>query len=149
MGRLHSVPAAIVVAAGSMIPLAPAAAGDASGTYIPYGLTDRCVSDYFLYGTRGTTRYLCDGPLRDDGSWERCRSFYSPEKYWTTANYDHDNPVGEFSLPELNIHECYTVTSDTVLADEPGWIDPPTPGVIPLGSCQAQTFSVRPVLACF
>ena len=147
VGRLLS---AIVVAAGSLVGLAPSAAGDASGTYVPYGLTDRCVSDYFLYGPRGTTRYLCDGPLREDGSWERCRSFFSPEKYWVSSNNGQDgNPDSEGSLPELNVHECYTVTRETVLPDEPGWIDPPTPGVIPLGSCLAQNFSVRPVIACF
>lgn len=147
--RTSPLLAAIAVAAGSLIGLAPPAAGDASGTYIPYGLTDRCVSEYFLYGTRGTTRYLCDGPLQEDGSWERCRSFFSPEKYWVTSNSDDDNPLIEGSLPELNIYECYTVTPDTVLPDEPGWIDPPTPGIIPLGSCLAQSNSVRPVMACF
>ena len=117
--RVDLVRGAVVVAVGSVIGLAPPAAGDASGTYIPYGLTDRCVSDYFLYGTRGTTRYLCDEPLQADGSWERCRSFFSPEKYRAGS------------------------------PDEPDWIDPPTEGLIPLGSCLAQAFSVQPVMVCF
>ena len=148
--RVDLVRGAVVVAVGSVIGLAPPAAGDASGTYIPYGLTDRCVSDYFLYGTRGTTRYLCDEPLQADGSWERCRSFFSPEKYRAGSIDGQDgNPGGEGSLPELNIHECYTVTPDTVLPDEPDWIDPPTEGLIPLGSCLAQAFSVQPVMVCF
>jgi hypothetical protein len=141
--------AAVLLAAGSSVSLAPPAGADSSGTWIPYGLTDRCVSEYFQYGPRGTTRYLCDGPLRDDGSWERCRNFYSPEKYWESWNTDDDgNPVSSYSLPMLNIYECYTVTPDTVLPDEPGWIDPPSDR-IPLGSCQAQKFAVNPVPFCF
>ena len=48
----------------------------------------------------------------------------------------------------LNIYECYTVTPDTVLPDEPGWIDPPSDRA-PLGSCQAQKFAVNPVPFCF
>jgi len=141
--------AAVLLAAGSSVALVPSAAADSTGTWTPYGLTDRCVSDYFQYGPRGTTRYLCDGPLRPDGSWERCRNFYSPEKYWESWNIDEDgNPVSSYSLPMLNIYECYTVTPDTVLPDEPGWIDPPSDR-IPLGSCQAQKFAVNPVPFCF
>lgn len=142
--------AALLVAAGSPVSLAPPAVADASGTWIPYGLTDRCVSEYFQYGNRGTTRYLCDGPLQADGSWERCRNFYSPEKYPAGPNTDGDGtPDWELILPQVNIHECYPVTPATVLPDEPGWIDPPTLGLIPLGSCLAQSFAVRPVSVCF
>lgn len=65
------------------------------------------------------------------------------------AQTETETPTGNLILPQVNIHECYPVTPATVLPDEPGWIDPPTPGLIPLGSCLAQNFAVRPVSVCF
>lgn len=84
-----------------------------------------CVQQYWLYGLRGTTRTICDGPVRADGSWTRARSFYAPS-YWAPVNcYStrySTSCTGGYPVAEFNKEDVYTVTDATVLPDEPGWI---------------------------
>ena len=131
--------AAALLTAGSSVSLAPSAAADSSGTWIPYGLTDRCVSDYWLLETPGgvlpvreVTRYVCDQEKQPDGSWERCVSFYAKERWLVN---DWVAPDGRYVpgvyLPELNRFSCVQLNPGSVPADEPGWIDPPTGGSPP------------------
>ncbi len=89
-----------------------------------------CVEQFWMFGLRATTRRICDGPIRPDGSWHRCRLFYAPG-YLIPAHSDCYG--GMFSryctyspprqVPEFNQSECYEVTPDTVLPDEPGHIE--------------------------
>ncbi len=89
-----------------------------------------CVEQFWMLGLRASTRRICDGPIRPDGSWHRCRLFYALG-FLIPA---HSNCYGGFSryctyypprrVPELNRSECYEVTPDTVLPDEPGHIEP-------------------------
>lgn len=92
--------------------------------------TPGCVSQYWLYGGlfgRGTTRTICDGPIRPDGSWTRAREFYDPARYvpmtcsWGTYG---GSCTGGYWLNEFDLVDSYVVTPDTVLPDEPGWIAP-------------------------
>ena len=117
----------------------PSAAADSSGSPIPPDLGSdqpavgpipdggNCAQQFWLYGGRGTTRTICDGPVQDDGSWTRCRNFYSPEKDIYVAPIDDQKGSQQYYFPELDIYECYPVTPDTVLPDEPGWIPPGPP----------------------
>lgn len=86
-----------------------------------------CVSQYWLYEMRGTTRTICDGPRLADGSWNRAREFYSPARYVPmTCNWNSYGGYcsGGYNLPELEILTVYPVTDATVLGDEPGHIEP-------------------------
>ena len=89
-------------------------------------LPPNCVQQYWLYGLRGTTRTLCDGPIRADGSWERRRNFYADTRYvpvtcsWTRWG---GGCSGGYTLPVFDTGiESYIVTPATVLPDEPGHI---------------------------
>jgi hypothetical protein len=110
--------AGAAIAAGTLMAGAPAA-----------NASDGCVQQPWLYGGlfgRMTTRTICDGPLRPDGSWERNRSFYAPSYYKPVScswgRYG-GSCSGGYQVPEFYTGiETYTVTPDTVLPDEPGWI---------------------------
>lgn len=87
--------------------------------------TPGCVSQFWMYGLRASTRIICDAPLRPDGSWLRGRAFVAPRfyvpivctggRYTTYCN-------GGYWQEALDIRETYNVTPDTVLPDEPGHI---------------------------
>ena len=84
-----------------------------------------CVSQFWLYNLRGTTRTICDGPRFPDGSWKRAREFFAPERYVpVTCSWGSygGSCYGGYTLRELNILDVYPVTDATVLPDEPGWI---------------------------
>ena len=86
-----------------------------------------CVSQFWMYGLRASTRRLCDGPRLPDGSWNRSREFYAPATYVPmTCNWNSYGGycTGGYTLPELSILTIYPVTDQTVLPDEPGWIAP-------------------------
>ena len=91
-------------------------------------LPGNCVQQPWLYGGlfgRWTTRTICDGPIRPDGSWERAREFYSPEHYvpmscsWGTYS---GSCSGGYWLNEYDNIDRYQVTADSVLPDEPAHI---------------------------
>lgn len=95
-------------------------AADARADYEP-----GCVSQFWMYGLRGTTRTLCDGPVRADGSWMRIRQFYAPRRYVPmTCNWGSygGSCYGGYWLEEFDKRDTYPVTPDTVLPDEPGHI---------------------------
>lgn len=99
----------------------------ATGTTSEAHARPGCVSQYWLYEGRGTTRTLCDGPRLPDGSWNRSREFYSPATAlptictWTPYG---GGCSGGYTLPEVSILTIYPVTDATVLPDEPEWIAP-------------------------
>jgi hypothetical protein len=95
--------------------------------------TPGCVSQPWLYGGllgRWTSRIICDGPRRPDGSWTRAREFYAPAYvaparsscyggyYSSSCTFYPAHVVPEFQIGP----ETYPVTDDTVLPDEPGYI---------------------------
>ena len=134
---VRPVLAVLLVAAGSSAIMAPSAA--ASVGFVPYGATDRCVSDYWLLETPGgvltvreVTRYVCDQELESNGSWQRCIDFYASGRWLIN---DWVAPDGRYVpgvyLPEVNRFSCVQLTPASVPADEPGWIDPPTGGSPP------------------
>ena len=92
-------------------------------------LATNCQQQPWLYGGlfgRMTTRTICDGPIRTDGSWLRNRNFYAPAYdvpvscSWTRAG---GGCSGGYRKPVFDTGiETYVVTPETVLADEPGHI---------------------------
>ncbi len=107
---------AAALVAGSLAVAAPAHADDSN-----------CVDQYWLLGLRGTTRIICDGPIREDGSWVRARGFFADERYVPVSCYwgtYSGSCTGGYWLPEVDIRETYVVTPTTVLSDEPGHIGP-------------------------
>lgn len=100
--------AALTVAAG--IVAAPAQADYNVG----------CQKSPFLYGLRMTNRTICDGPIREDGSWMRIRNFYSPQ-YWRSGWCSRYSCSSGYWVQEFDRTDGpYPVTPDTVLPDEPG-----------------------------
>lgn len=91
---------------------------------VHHPLPPNCVQQYWLYGLRGTTRTLCDGPIRADGSWERRRNFYADARYVpVTCSWNRwgGGCSGGYTLPVFDTGvESYIVTPATVLNDEPG-----------------------------
>lgn len=86
-----------------------------------------CHQQPWLYGGlfgRMTTRTLCDGPIRDDGSWLRHRNFYSAsyyKPYSCSWSYGSGSCSGGYQVAEFDTGvDEYVVTPETVLADEPG-----------------------------
>ena len=82
-------------------------------------------------------RKVCDGPLQPDGSWQRIRTVFTPERD-TPVSCD-SNPYhpengsqchGGYRPEALQSQEAYPVTPDTVLPDEPGWLPPYTYNVL-------------------
>jgi hypothetical protein len=85
------------------------------------------------------TRDICDGPIRQDGSWMRHRIIGIPAHY--------ENPSSDCSSSEYSSHctyypggwvserdfddETYSVTASTVLPDEPGHMPNPAPAPPP------------------
>lgn len=92
-------------------------------------LPGNCQQQPWLYGGlfgRMTTRTICDGPIRPDGSWLRNRNFYAQTYYkpfsCSGGTYSW-SCNGGYQVPEFDTGvEQYTVTADTVLPDEPGHI---------------------------
>lgn len=92
-------------------------------------IATNCQQQPWLYGGlfgRMTTRTICDGPIRTDGSWLRNRNFYAPAYdvpvscSWTRAG---GGCSGGYRKPVFDTGiETYVVTPETVLADEPGHI---------------------------
>ncbi len=108
--QLTTTLAAITVAAG--ITAAPAQADYDPG----------CQKSLFLYGLRMTNRTICDGPIREDGSWMRIRNFYSPQ-YWRSGWCGAYSCYMGSWIPEFDKTDGpYPVTPETVLPDEPGHI---------------------------
>ncbi len=81
------------------------------------------------WGFLGTqTRQICDGPIRPDGSWLRERiigipahyanpsSSCSSGRYYSNCTYYPGGWVDD----QIQSHEIYPVTAETVLPDEPG-----------------------------
>lgn len=74
------------------------------------------------------TRQICDGPIRPDGSWMRERiigvpahyvnpsSSCSGGRYYSNCTYY----AGGWVDDQIQSHEVYVVTPDSVLPDEPG-----------------------------
>ena len=92
--------------------------------------TPGCVSQFWMYGLRGTTRTICDGPIKADGSWQRGRQFYA--RSYIAAGNSYCYGSGYYSscsytpprqVPEFDLRDFYAVTVDTVLPDEPGHIE--------------------------
>ncbi|HZE16035.1 MAG TPA: hypothetical protein VE197_10175 [Mycobacterium sp.] len=90
-----------------------------------------CVEQFWMLGLRASTRRICDGPIRPDGSWHRCRLFYAPGYLVPAQSYCSGGIFSTYCtyyppqwVPELYRPECYDVTPDTVLSDEPGHIEP-------------------------
>lgn len=86
-----------------------------------------CHQQPWLYGGlfgRMTTRTLCDGPIRADGSWLRHRNFYSASYYKPIScswSYGSGSCSGGYQVAEFDTGvDEYVVTIETVLADEPG-----------------------------
>jgi hypothetical protein len=79
----------------------------------------------------GATRYICDEPLRPDGSWLRHRKFthdahYAPEwfncyggQFYRTC----DRTGGGYYPYSEGREEVYVVTPQTILFGEPGHQD--------------------------
>jgi hypothetical protein len=112
--------------------LATAAAGAAVITAPTAAAEPGCVTQPWWRGEimRMTTRILCDGPMRPDGSWLRVRSFVAPSyvangysscyggRYYSSCTYTSPRVVPAYDSGQ----EFYTVTPETVLPDEPGYI---------------------------
>ncbi len=86
-----------------------------------------CQQQLWQYGGllgRMTTRTLCDGPIRADGSWLRQRNFHAAAydvpvscswgRYGGGCSGGYRRAVFDTGV------ETYVVTPETVLADEPG-----------------------------
>ncbi|MFY2861147.1 CDGP domain-containing protein [Mycobacterium sp. THU-M104] len=90
-------------------------------------VTPNCVEQFWMLVLRASTRRICDGPIRPDGSWHRCRLFYAPDYVIPAHVYCSGGRYSTYCIyyppqyvPELNQSECYEVTPDTVQPDEPG-----------------------------
>lgn len=81
-----------------------------------------CIDQYWLYNLRGSTRIICDGPIRPDGSWERARAFIAPSFIRTSCYGYYSVTCDTRMVPELDVRDYYVVTPDTIPAGEPGWI---------------------------
>lgn len=105
---------ALAVAAVLGIPAQPATASEPG-----------CVSQFWMYGLRASTRIICDSPQRPDGSWMRARAFVAPRFFVpiTCVNGTYVTYCnGGYWQEALDVREVYPVTPDTVLPDEPGHI---------------------------
>lgn len=95
---------------------------------------DGCVSDFWMWnGLRTASRMICDGYRAPDGSWERRRGFFD-DSYWTNGSSSCSRYSCTYYPPryiaELEVIDAYRVTDDTVLFDEPGYIESSTPRVV-------------------
>lgn len=84
-------------------------------------LPGNCVQQYWLYGLRGTTRTICDGPMAADGSWQRAREFYGPA-FWSPGYCSYYYCSLGYPVAAFDKVDVYRVTPDTVLPDEPGYV---------------------------
>ncbi len=108
MKRIAAALAALGVTAGLTAPVTQA--------YEP-----GCVEQFWMYGLRGTTRIICDGPIQGDGSWVRARGFFAPERY-VPMSCSRYSCTGGYWLDEFDKRDTYIVTPQTVLPDEPGHV---------------------------
>lgn len=101
---------------------AVAAAGLVSAPQAQADYEPGCQTSLFLYGLRMTNRTICDGPVREDGSWMRIRNFYSPQ-YWQSGWCGSYSCYMGRWVPEFDKTDGpYVVTPATVLPDEPAHI---------------------------
>ena len=116
----------LVVKAASVLLLAPLFAAPAQAT--PVG--DGCVSDFWMWqGLRSASRMICDGYRAADGSWERRRGFFD-DPYWVRMTCSRYSCSGGYWMPELKVIDVYRVTDDTVLPDEPHYLESSTPRLV-------------------
>jgi hypothetical protein len=91
-----------------------------------------CQSQFWMYGGlfgRGTTRFICDGPVQPGGSWTRTRLFYdeayiAPARSSCSGGYYYSSCIyyPARQVEELVVKDVYQVTPTTILPDEPGHI---------------------------
>lgn len=89
-----------------------------------------CVSDFWMWrGLRSAERIICDGPRAADGSWQRRRGFFDDE-YYVPFQCGRYSCWGGYWVDELKVIESYRVTDETVLHDEPGFIESAEPRIV-------------------
>ncbi|MCV7423529.1 hypothetical protein H7K45_23515 [Mycobacterium yunnanensis] len=78
-------------------------------------------------------RKVCDGPQQSDGTWQRTRTVFTPERdtpvnCWTNPSHPENGPIclGGYRPETVQTQETYPVAPSTVLPDEPGWLPPYT-----------------------
>jgi len=89
-----------------------------------------CTSDFWMHqGLRASTRMICDGYRRADGSWERRRGFFA-ESYYRRLTCSRYSCSGGYWVPELEVIDRYPVTDATVLHDEPPYLESAEPRLV-------------------
>ena len=75
-------------------------------------------------------RTICDGPRREDGSWERYRREWTPGGYVPfrtyCSTYSCSSSGGYYRNESTQREETYVVFDSNVLPGEPGWLPPGT-----------------------
>ncbi len=87
-----------------------------------------CQVDRGVWLFKGTTRTICDGEFRPDGSWLRAREFWTPAHYVPLSTYCSGGAYysscstsgGYWQDRTSNGVETYVVFPSNVLPDEPG-----------------------------
>ena len=101
--------------------------------------------DDLWWTLNSTRRLICDGPMFEDGSWNRLRVFYTPAhnvplttNCYGTYSISCTTTGGYFVPYSESSNEIYPVTPATKLPDEPGYLGDATLSVAPTGDTRLQ-----------
>ncbi len=64
---------------------------------------NNCVEQFWMFGLRASTRRICDGPIRPNGSWHRCRLFYAPVYVIPAHTYCFGEMLGVLDLLSTSV----------------------------------------------
>ncbi|MEU0498799.1 hypothetical protein [Mycobacterium sp. NPDC006124] len=134
--RFHRLAGGVVLsAAAALVALGAPAVGHADPGPTA-GPTMGC--EVIHWGFLGNDRRkVCDGPKQSDGTWQRTRTVFTPERdtpvSCSSNPYHPENGTfcyGGYRPETIQTQETYPVTPATVLPDEPGWLTPYTYNVL-------------------
>lgn len=126
--------AAIGIAIATTLAAAPLLTATAAHANPVSGHSNCDIAPWGFLGSQ--RRLICDSPIVRDGSWTRERVVYTPAHFAPSysscsgGSYSYCTFYqGGFVDDYITADDTYTVTADTVLADEPGHL-----GAAPTGA---------------